>query len=268
MVRELGVDGDHVCDRKHHGGEDQAVYAYAEHEARRWSAELGRALPPGWFGENLRVSGIETTDAVIGERWSVGTGGLVLEATIPRVPCVTFERWSEQEHWTRRFARQGDVGVYTAGRARRRRRSRRSDRCAQPAGTRRDGSGAFRRLSGAAKTAAIARRPVPSRESRTTRARGARPDLARLTRSALKLRRPGESFWPSVQTLAGALDSDGLNESPSARRAFPARRTPLGGPCPPGRDAPCPRATTRLGPEELSRKACPRDRRSAPAARS
>jgi MOSC domain-containing protein YiiM len=112
MVRELGVDGDHVCDRKHHGGPDQAVYAYAEHEARRWSAELGRPLPAGWFGENVRVSGIETTDAVIGERWSVGTGGLVLEVTIPRVPCMTFARWSEEEHWIRRFARQGDVGVY------------------------------------------------------------------------------------------------------------------------------------------------------------
>ncbi|MGL6236203.1 MAG: MOSC domain-containing protein [Segniliparus sp.] len=111
-VRELGLDGDHVCDPKHHGGSDQAVYAYAAHEALRWARELGRELPAGWFGENLRVSGIEVTGAVVGERWAVGTDGLVLEVTIPRVPCLTFARWSEEDRWVRRFANQGDVGAY------------------------------------------------------------------------------------------------------------------------------------------------------------
>ena len=112
VVRALGLDGDYVCDTKHHGGADQAVYAYAAHEAAGWARELDRALPAGWFGENLRVSGIEVTDAVVGERWSVGTDGLVLEVTIPRVPCMTFARWSEEERWIRRFTHKGDVGAY------------------------------------------------------------------------------------------------------------------------------------------------------------
>ena len=112
VVRELGLDGDHVCDTKHHGGADQAVYAYAEHEALRWAQELGRELPAGWFGENLRVSGVEVTDAVVGERWAVGDDGLVLEVTIPRIPCMTFARWSEEERWIRRFTQRGDTGAY------------------------------------------------------------------------------------------------------------------------------------------------------------
>ncbi|EFV13075.2 MOSC domain-containing protein [Segniliparus rugosus] len=112
LVRELGLDGDHVCDTKHHGGVDQAVYAYAEHEALRWAQELGRPLPAGWFGENLRVSGIEVTDAVVGERWAVGEDGLVLEVTIPRIPCMTFARWSEEDRWIRRFTQRGDTGAY------------------------------------------------------------------------------------------------------------------------------------------------------------
>ena len=60
-----GVTGDHVCDTKFHGGRDKAVYAYAAEESDRWGTELGRVLAPGWFGENLRVAGVPTTDAVL-----------------------------------------------------------------------------------------------------------------------------------------------------------------------------------------------------------
>lgn len=68
-VGELGLVTDHVCNTKHHGGVDQAVYAYDDAEARRWADELGRDLPYGWFGENLRVTGLPVTDAIVGEQW-------------------------------------------------------------------------------------------------------------------------------------------------------------------------------------------------------
>ena len=77
-VDELGLVDDHVGNKRHHGGVDQAVYAYADPEARRWADELGRELPYGWFGENLRIDGMAVTDAVVGERWEVGTDGLVV----------------------------------------------------------------------------------------------------------------------------------------------------------------------------------------------
>ncbi len=110
MVRALGVDGDHVCDTKHHGGYDAAVYAYAEEDAVRWSGELGKPIPAGWFGENLRVSGVAVSDAVIGARWRVGE--TLLEVTAPRIPCVSFQYWTGEEHWVRRFAERGDTGAY------------------------------------------------------------------------------------------------------------------------------------------------------------
>ena len=43
-VHPLGLDGDVQVNRKHHGGEGQAVYAYAQEDADFWIAELAPAL--------------------------------------------------------------------------------------------------------------------------------------------------------------------------------------------------------------------------------
>ncbi|WP_330252001.1 MOSC domain-containing protein [Nocardia sp. NBC_00565] len=109
-VRARGLDGDHVCDITNHGGVHQAVYAYAEEDARRWGAELGRELPAGWFGENLRISGLAVSDAVIGAHWSIGD--TLLEVSAPRVPCATFQHWSGEAQWVKRFTLQSDTGAY------------------------------------------------------------------------------------------------------------------------------------------------------------
>lgn len=109
-VTALGLDGDHVCDTVHHGGAHQAVYAYAEEDAVRWAGELGRELAPGWFGENLRVSGLPVSDAVIGERWTVGD--TLLEVSAPRVPCATFQWHSGEPQWVKRFTAQANTGAY------------------------------------------------------------------------------------------------------------------------------------------------------------
>ena len=109
------LDGDVICDELHHGGRDQALYAYARQEAQRWATELGREVPPGWFGENLAVDGLAVTDAVIGERWRIGgdrPGATVLEVTLPRTPCMTFSRWVGEPRWVKRFTERGDVGAY------------------------------------------------------------------------------------------------------------------------------------------------------------
>ncbi|MDQ1623282.1 MAG: hypothetical protein QOH19_1700, partial [Actinomycetota bacterium] len=54
---------------------------------------------------------IETTGAVIGERWKVGLD-VELEVTSPRTPCATFQRRMGEPHWVRRFAAAGRVGAY------------------------------------------------------------------------------------------------------------------------------------------------------------
>ncbi|MFQ6397767.1 MOSC domain-containing protein [Nocardia sp. KC 131] len=109
-VAALGLDGDHVCDTKNHGGPHQAVYAYADADAQRWAAELDRELPAGWFGENLRISGIAVSDAVLGARWSIGD--TLLEVSAPRVPCATFQHWADEDRWVKRFTLRSDTGSY------------------------------------------------------------------------------------------------------------------------------------------------------------
>ncbi|MDQ1603806.1 MAG: hypothetical protein QOE01_1651 [Actinomycetota bacterium] len=111
-VHSLGVDGDVQYDRRHHGGRDQAVYAYAREDAGWWSTELGYDVPPGRFGENLSTVGVDVTGAVIGERWRVGDDGVVLEVTSPRIPCSTFQGWMDEAHWVKRFTEHGAPGAY------------------------------------------------------------------------------------------------------------------------------------------------------------
>ena len=109
-VGTLGLDGDVQVNRRYHGGEGQALYAYAQEDADWWAAELDRALPPGRFGENLRTSGLDLTTAVLGERWRVGTA--LVEVSAPRIPCANFERFWGVPKLVKRFTAKGASGAY------------------------------------------------------------------------------------------------------------------------------------------------------------
>jgi MOSC domain-containing protein YiiM len=109
-VRRLGLDGDVQVERRHHGGPDQAVYAYAAEDLEVWAARLGRTLPPGSFGENLTLSGLDVTQARIGERWRIGT--VLLEIGDVRTPCHTFQAWLGEPGWIKRFRAEGRPGAY------------------------------------------------------------------------------------------------------------------------------------------------------------
>jgi MOSC domain-containing protein YiiM len=63
-----GLTGDRIGDKRHHGGPDQALYAYAREDLDMWQAELNAPLPNGTFGENLTTSGLDVNGALIGER--------------------------------------------------------------------------------------------------------------------------------------------------------------------------------------------------------
>jgi MOSC domain-containing protein YiiM len=106
-----GLVDDAVLDGAHHGGDDQAVYAYAREDLDWWEAELGRALPGGVFGENLTTGGLDVTGALIGERWRIGDS-VVLEVAVPRIPCQTFARWLHEERWQKRFTVRATPGAY------------------------------------------------------------------------------------------------------------------------------------------------------------
>ncbi|GAA4859512.1 MOSC domain-containing protein [Saccharopolyspora rosea] len=107
-----GVEGDTVCDTKHHGAWYQAAYAFDTEELRYWTAELGQELSAGNAGENLTLTGCESSVAVIGERWRIG--GAVLRVTGPRTPCKVFAGFWDVQGLVKRFTQHGRTGAYLA----------------------------------------------------------------------------------------------------------------------------------------------------------
>ena len=105
-----GVAGDTICNLRDHGGPDQAVYAYAQEDLDFWTAELGR--PVRNVGENLTVSGVDCTGAVLGERWRVGDVELVVRST--RTPCLKLSGVLDVPDMIKRFVAAGRPGCYLA----------------------------------------------------------------------------------------------------------------------------------------------------------
>jgi MOSC domain-containing protein YiiM len=110
QVGKLGLDSDAICDTKHHGGEDQAVYLYGQPDYDFWSQELGRELEPGTFGENLTVEGLESAKICIGDRFV--NGSLVMEVNSPRIPCNTFAQRMGDKLFPKKFLAANRPGVY------------------------------------------------------------------------------------------------------------------------------------------------------------
>ncbi len=114
-VAELGLEGDQVADTKYHGGIYQAVYAFAREDLDLWAERLGRPIDNGQFGENLTTSGIDVNEALIGERWRIGSA--VVEVVEVRIPCNVFKSWMglsgfDDSAWVKRFAAEGRPGPY------------------------------------------------------------------------------------------------------------------------------------------------------------
>lgn len=105
-----GVEGDAVCDHRHHGGLDQAVYVYGWPDYHHWSTLLGRDLAPGTFGENLTISELESASLGIGDRLRIGD--VLLEVTAPRIPCNTLARRMGDPKFVKRFVEVERPGVY------------------------------------------------------------------------------------------------------------------------------------------------------------
>ncbi len=109
-VRGVNLADDDQADRNVHGGPDKAVYAYAREDAAWWEEQLGRPVQPGEFGENLTLQGVAVTDAVIGERWAIGS--TLLEVAQPRFPCWKLGARMNDPEFPRRFADAGRQGAY------------------------------------------------------------------------------------------------------------------------------------------------------------
>lgn len=109
-LRGVNLQGDDQADRTVHGGPDKAVYAYAREDIDWWEAELGRPLGDAPFGENLDVQGVPVSEAVIGERWAVGS--TLLQVAQPRLPCFKLGLRIGDPRFLKRFAAAGRPGAY------------------------------------------------------------------------------------------------------------------------------------------------------------
>ncbi|AXT84527.1 MOSC domain-containing protein [Aeromicrobium sp. A1-2] len=109
-VHPFGVGPDEIADLQHHGGPDQAVYAYAREDLTAWEQITGVELPAGRFGENLTTQGIDLNEARVGDRWRVGEA--LLEISGVRIPCSVFQGFVDQEQWVKRFTQHGRPGPY------------------------------------------------------------------------------------------------------------------------------------------------------------
>jgi MOSC domain-containing protein YiiM len=109
-LRGMNLRGDDQADRTVHGGPDKAVYAYAVEDTEWWEEQLAGPLGPGAFGENLTVRGLPVSEAVIGERWAVGSS--VLEVAQPRLPCFKLGLRMGDPRFLKRFAAADRPGAY------------------------------------------------------------------------------------------------------------------------------------------------------------
>jgi MOSC domain-containing protein YiiM len=110
MIDREGLIGDKICNRKHHGGPEQAVYALGSVDIQWWSRDLDRDLAPGTFGENLVIDGIDSRHVSVGDRFETET--VTLEVTSTRIPCATLAIRMDDPGFARRFAQAGRPGFY------------------------------------------------------------------------------------------------------------------------------------------------------------
>lgn len=111
QIERLGLVGDTIGNKKHHGGPDQAVYCYSAQDYDWWMEQLGEAIPYGMFGENLTFSGFGPEEVRIGDRYQVGE--VLLEVSAPRIPCSTFAAKMNDKTWVKKFRQARRPGIYT-----------------------------------------------------------------------------------------------------------------------------------------------------------
>jgi MOSC domain-containing protein YiiM len=109
-VTAEGVADDFIGDLKNHGGPDQAAYIYSADDYAWWSRSLGRELGPGTFGDNLTISGLDSTRLRIGDRLKAGS--VTLEVTAPRIPCSTLARRMADRAFIEKFRQAERPGAY------------------------------------------------------------------------------------------------------------------------------------------------------------
>ncbi|MDJ0712379.1 MAG: MOSC domain-containing protein [Woeseiaceae bacterium] len=108
-VTEEGIPGDTIVATEHHGGSDQAIYAYSADDYEWWAEATDKEYPAGLFGENLTIRDLPS-DMRVGDRLLIGE--VVLEATAPRIPCDTLATRMQDRGFGMAFRKAERPGIY------------------------------------------------------------------------------------------------------------------------------------------------------------
>lgn len=105
-----GLEGDTVCNRKHHGGPEQAVCVEGNITRLWWEDALGQNISYGAFGENLCIDGLDNRNVAVGDRFLIGNA--ILEVTAPRMPCRILSERLGDPAFAKRYLAAGRPGFY------------------------------------------------------------------------------------------------------------------------------------------------------------
>ena len=107
----FAVKGDHINNKKVHGGIDKACYAYGENHYAYWkNLYPGLDWTYGMFGENLTVSQIDEAEIKIGDIYKVGEA--IVQVSQPRQPCNKFAAKFQANEVIKQFIDFDHPGVY------------------------------------------------------------------------------------------------------------------------------------------------------------
>lgn len=107
----FAIKGDHINNKKVHGGIDKACYAYGENYYEYW-----KGLYPdlkwtyGMFGENLTISELDESQILIGDIFKVGEA--IVQVSQPRQPCNKFAAKFGDTEVIKKFIDFDHPGVY------------------------------------------------------------------------------------------------------------------------------------------------------------
>ena len=110
LIDQAGIVSDAVLNKKHHGGPDQAIYVMGSIDLDFWSRELGFAIEPGFFGENLIIEGLDSAKMNVGDQLMAAE--VALEVTAARIPCATLSARVGDAYFAPRFKKAGQPGFY------------------------------------------------------------------------------------------------------------------------------------------------------------
>jgi MOSC domain-containing protein YiiM len=119
-VNPTGLAGDEQADLTVHGGLSKAVYAYPGEHYGFWQTVRAQAkvslwdeaLPPGFMGENLTLSGLLESEVFIGD--VLRFPNCQLAVSEPRYPCFKFNAAMGFKHASQLMAANAWCGFYLA----------------------------------------------------------------------------------------------------------------------------------------------------------